>query len=113
MTDALRRDVDKRHSCAFGRYPTPVGRLSPLSTDRSELWVKRDDLTNPEYGGNKVRKLERLLARALERGARRIVTVGAAGSHHVLATAIFGRRVGLEVEAVLVPQPGTGHAAEV
>jgi 1-aminocyclopropane-1-carboxylate deaminase/D-cysteine desulfhydrase-like pyridoxal-dependent ACC family enzyme len=110
MSNALRRAVA---SPPFGRYPTPVERVAPLSTDRSELWVKRDDRTNPEYGGNKVRKLERLLADALARGARRVVTVGAAGSHHVLATAIFGRQVGLEVEAVLVPQPRTEHAVDV
>ena len=116
MNDALRRAgvaVTAPPSCAFGRYPTPVELLALLSTERSRLWVKRDDRTSPEYGGNKVRKLERLLARALERGARRVVTVGAAGSHHVLATTIFGRKVGLEVEAVLVPQPRTEHVSDV
>lgn len=76
-----------------------------------ELWVKRDDQTNSECGGNKVRKLERLLARA--RGSRRLVTIGAVGSHHVLATAYFGRRLGFEIEAVLFPQPSTEHALEV
>jgi 1-aminocyclopropane-1-carboxylate deaminase/D-cysteine desulfhydrase-like pyridoxal-dependent ACC family enzyme len=95
----------------LGRYPTPVDRL--LTRGKSELWVKRDDLSHPDYGGNKVRKLEGLLAELHARGTRRIVTVGAAGSHHVLATTYFGRRAGLDVEAVLVPQPRTEHAAEV
>jgi 1-aminocyclopropane-1-carboxylate deaminase/D-cysteine desulfhydrase-like pyridoxal-dependent ACC family enzyme len=113
VNDALRREVGPANLAALGRYPTPVEHLSALSTEHSDLWVKRDDLTNPEYGGNKVRKLEHLLARALSRGAERIVTVGAAGSHHVLATAHFGARAGLEVHAILVPQPGTPHAAEV
>jgi 1-aminocyclopropane-1-carboxylate deaminase/D-cysteine desulfhydrase-like pyridoxal-dependent ACC family enzyme len=94
----------------LGRYPTPVQRLSSLSTDRCELWVKRDDLTNDVYGGNKVRKLEHILARARERSARRIVTFGAAGSHHVLATTIHGRRAGLEIAAILTPQPRNEHA---
>ena len=62
------------------------------------------------YGGNKVRKLERLLGAAAGGGAERIVTVGAVGSHHVLATAVFARRMGIGVDAVLVPQPRTGHA---
>jgi 1-aminocyclopropane-1-carboxylate deaminase/D-cysteine desulfhydrase-like pyridoxal-dependent ACC family enzyme len=75
--------------------------------------VKRDDLTNPVYGGNKVRKLEGVLGEVLARGYERIVTVGATGSHHVLATTYFGLRAGLEVEAVLVPQPETEHAREV
>jgi 1-aminocyclopropane-1-carboxylate deaminase/D-cysteine desulfhydrase-like pyridoxal-dependent ACC family enzyme len=83
------------------------------STPPSELWVKRDDLTHDVYGGNKVRKLEWLLAEAKARGVKRVVTIGAAGSHHVLATTYFGRRAGLEVEAVLVPQPATPHVLEV
>lgn len=95
----------------LGRYPTPVERL--LTRGKSELWVKRDNLTNGAYGGNKVRKLEGILAELRARGVRRLVTVGAAGSHHVLATAYFGRRIGLEVEAVLVPQPRTGHAVDI
>ena len=94
----------------IGRYPTPVHRLDLLSTDRCELWVKRDDLTSEAYGGNKVRKLEHILVRARELSARRIVTFGAAGSHHVLATTLHGRRAGFEVAAILTPQHRTEHA---
>jgi D-cysteine desulfhydrase len=98
---------------ALGHFPTPVERLDALGATDTELWVKRDDRTNDGYGGNKVRKLEWLLADARARGARRLVTVGAAGSHHVLATTYFGTREGFEVEAVLVPQPRTDHVVEV
>jgi len=98
----------------LGFYPTPVQPLAALSARGCELWVKRDDQTHPECGGSKVRKLERLLApHAPHRGSRRLVTVGAAGSHHVLASAYFGRRLGLDVEGVLFPQPSTQHALEV
>ena len=62
------------------------------------------------YGGNKVRKLERLFEDALAHKKRRIVTVGAAGSHQVLATAIYGKELGFDVAAVLVAQVGTDHA---
>lgn len=89
----------------LGRYPTPVAPLASLSTPGSALWIKRDDLTSPIYGGNKLRKLERLLNDARQNGARRLVTVGAVGSHHVLATGIFGAALGLRVEAVLLPRP--------
>lgn len=88
----------------IGTYPTPIERVD------GNLWIKRDDLVSPIYGGNKVRKLERLLADAEAQGKRRIVTIGAAGSHHVLATTVFGTKAGFEVEAVLVPQQGTDHA---
>jgi 1-aminocyclopropane-1-carboxylate deaminase/D-cysteine desulfhydrase-like pyridoxal-dependent ACC family enzyme len=96
----------------IGRYPTPVQRFGSLALAGSELWVKRDDLTHDAYGGNKVRKLERILARARERSARRIVTFGAAGSHHVLAMTLHGRRAGFDVAAVLTPQHRTLHATD-
>lgn len=87
----------------IGLYPTPIER-------RGSLWIKRDDLVAARYGGNKVRKLERLLDDAIAHKKRRIVTIGAGGSHQVLATAIYGKEAGFEVEAVLVAQPGTDHA---
>ena len=98
---------------SLGHYPTPVEPIPALSAPGCTLWVKRDDLTHDVYGGNKVRKLEHLLEHARARGARRLVTVGAVGSHHVLATTYFGGKAGFEVEAVLVPQPGNEHVIEV
>jgi 1-aminocyclopropane-1-carboxylate deaminase/D-cysteine desulfhydrase-like pyridoxal-dependent ACC family enzyme len=79
---------------------------------RGELWIKDDGDTAAPYGGNKVRKLEYVLAAALARGARRIVTFGAGGSHHVLATTLYARSVGLATAAVLWPQPWTAHAED-
>ena len=102
MTDALPRIV-------LGTWPTPVQRLEVLCSDQCALWVKRDDASHPLYGGNKVRKLEYLLGAARARGATRIVTIGAAGSHHVLATTVHAKQAGLPVAAILVPQPVTPH----
>ncbi len=95
----------------IGTYPTAVEHLAGLSTPTCDLWVKRDDQTHPGYGGNKVRKLEHLVAEAQRRGARRIVTIGAAGSHHVLATTLHAGRAGLGVAAILMHQPWSAHAA--
>lgn len=101
----------------LGHYPTPISALTNAEAAAGlragSLYCKRDDLTSDVYGGNKVRKLERLLEEARARGAKKIVTAGAVGSHHVLATAIFGRRAGFAVEAVLAPQTATPHAEEV
>jgi len=91
---------------------TPVERLAAFSTPATNLWVKRDDLTHPLYGGNKVRKLAHILREAKERGFSKLITIGAAGSHHVLATTIFGEQAGFSVEAVLVPQPTHPHVEE-
>ena len=93
----------------LGLYPTPVEYAAKLSSPSCRLWVKRDDLCHPVYGGNKVRKLEYLLAKALHKKAKRIVTFGAAGSHHVLATAYHAQRLGIKVAAILTPQPDSDH----
>ncbi|MDB5216278.1 MAG: Bifunctional protein: zinc-containing alcohol dehydrogenase [Myxococcaceae bacterium] len=88
----------------LGSYPTPVSRIG------ERLWVKRDDLTSALYGGNKVRKLELLLGAARDAGKTRILTLGAVGSHQVVATALYGAREGFVVDAILVPQPSSPHA---
>lgn len=96
----------------LGSYPTPLRKVElPLPAD-GELWLKDDGQSALLYGGNKVRKLERLLALAQRQGAKRLLTIGAAGSHHVLATCVFGARLGLRTCAVLTPQPWTAHAED-
>lgn len=95
--------------------PTPVARLKTLENrvGADSLWVKRDDLTSPRYGGNKVRKLEWLLAGAVEAGAERVLTVGCVGSHHVLATAVFAQKLDLAVDAIQFPAPLSAAARRV
>lgn len=86
--------------------PSPVVHAAALgdAVGAPALYVKQDDAYAPQYGGNKVRKLEFLLGRALEDGARTVMTFGAAGSNHALATALYARQVGLHPVALLVPQ---------
>ena len=72
------RDGTAAGRMPIGSFPTALELAPSLSAPGFELWVKRDDRTNALYGGNKVRKLERVLAEVLARGATRIVTVGAA-----------------------------------
>jgi D-cysteine desulfhydrase len=71
--------------------------------------LKRDDVSGRAYGGNKVRKLEFLLGQALAEKRRAVITFGAVGSNHVRATAVYGAQVGLQVHAVLAPQPRTPY----
>jgi D-cysteine desulfhydrase len=92
--------------------PTPVEPLHLAGVPDGALFVKRDDRSNPVYGGNKPRKLELTLGAAQARGARRLVTTGGIGTHHGLATAIFGRAVGMSTTVVVVPQPVTDHVRE-
>lgn len=97
----------------LGDWPTPVTRLASPPGFDGTLWMKRDDLSSSLYGGNKVRKLEYLLADAHRKGARRLITTGVVGSHHCLATAVHGRAQGLPTSLVLFPQPDTAHARAV
>ena len=73
----------------FAHLPTPVEPLPRLSTELAgpNLFVKRDDLTGLAFGGNKIRKLEYLLAEAQSHGARTIITAGAVQSNHCRQTA--------------------------
>lgn len=98
----------------LANLPTPVERASKLEQELGvdELWIKRDDLSGSLYGGNKTRKLELLYGKALRDHRGWVVTTGAWGSHHVLATTILGRKLGIRVCAVLVPQPPTAHVLE-
>ena len=96
---------------AIGNLPTNVEPLEALSSRLGvEVWAKREDQSGPIYGGNKVRKLEFLLGEALSRGSGRVLTVGTWGSHHVLATALYSRVLGLQCHALLYPQYMTPHA---
>jgi len=94
--------------------PTPVSSASvDVDGNRHDLLVKRDDLTATAYGGNKVRKLEYVLRRAADRGAKRIATFGAVGSNHAVATALYAKQRGFECTSLLSHQslkPGLGRA---
>ncbi len=86
----------------LARLPTPVHEAVLPGTGR--LLIKRDDVSGVPYGGNKVRKLEFLLGRAMAAGADAVITFGAAGSNHALATAIYAKLLGLRCHSMLVPQ---------
>lgn len=94
--------------------PTPISAEHALAQrwQLRGLWVKRDDLSSPVYGGSKVRNLEFFFGKALAEGATGVATMGPLGSHQVLATATFGRLHGLATRALLTPQPAV-HEAEL
>lgn len=86
----------------LARLSTPLVKLNRLSDElKKEVWVKRDDLTEHGCSGNKIRKLEYLLADAVASGATHIITAGAVQSNHCRATAIAAASLGLECELIL------------
>ncbi len=87
----------------FGNFPTPLQKLDSLGRQfsRNNLYVKCDNCSGDLYGGNKVRKLEYLLADAQKQKAKRLITSGFIGSNHALATALYGIKYGFNVTLTL------------
>ncbi len=90
----------------FALLPTPLEMLPRLSAELGgpKILVKRDDLTGIAFGGNKIRKLEFLLAEAQAHGARTILTAGAIQSNHCRQTAAACARLGFSCRLVLSGQ---------
>lgn len=100
----------RRHP--LGHFPTPVDDLPRLGRSLGvSLFVKRDDSTGPGGGGNKVRKLEFLLAAAVHDKRDIVLTAGALQSNHARITAAAAARLGLMCELVLTtPEAALGAA---
>jgi D-cysteine desulfhydrase len=98
---------------ALAHLPTPLWRSDALDAlIGAAVWVKRDDMTAGAEAGNKVRKLEYLLADALERGASTVITCGGIQSNHARATALLAAQLGLGCVLFLrTPTPSLAPAA--
>jgi D-cysteine desulfhydrase len=88
---------------SLARLPTPLQPLDRLSTELGgpRIWLKRDDLTDTAASGNKLRKLEFTVARALEEKATVLITCGGVQSNHCRATALVARQLGLTCHLLL------------
>ena len=97
MSDLLDR-LQNYPKAPLALLPTPLQPLNNFGPylGGPELWMKRDDLTGLEGGGNKTRKLEYLVGDAIARGADTLVTVGAIQSNHTRQTAAAAARAGLK-----------------
>lgn len=82
--------------------PTPLHNMEQLSEQLGvEIFFKRDDFTGSELSGNKVRKLEFLLAEAKAQGADTVLTCGGSQSNHCRATALAAVKAGLDSLLIL------------
>lgn len=100
----------------LARKQTPLQKMERLSEELGvEIFFKRDDLTGCELSGNKIRKLEFLLADARAKGADTLITCGGAQSNHCRATAFaaasagFGSTLLLRTEDPTNPPPSHGN----
>ena len=80
----------------LGVLPTPIQKLENISRILgTNVYIKRDDMTGIGLGGNKVRKLEFLLADAKNKGAEIVFTTGGAQSNHAMLTAACCKKLGM------------------
>lgn len=81
---------------SLGVFPTPIQKLDNISRILgTQVYVKRDDMTGLGLGGNKVRKLEYLLAEAKAQGTQVVFTTGGAQSNHAMLTAAAAKKLGM------------------
>ncbi len=90
---------------SFGRLPTPLYKLEAASRRfGKDIYIKRDDMTGVALGGNKIRKLEFLLADAKGKGVEVVFTTGGPQSNHAMLTAACAARIGMKAILVLKKQ---------
>jgi L-cysteate sulfo-lyase len=88
--------------------PTPLEPMKRLTEALGgpNLWVKRDDCTGLASGGNKTRKLEYLMAEALQLGADTVITQGATQSNHARQTVAIAAKLGMQSHLILEDRTG-------
>jgi len=87
----------------LANLPTPIEKLERLSAEWGgpEIYVKRDDLTGMALSGNKIRKLEFVIAEAKAEGADLLITCGGIQSNHARTTAVAATKLGMKSYLVL------------
>ncbi len=95
-------DDFKRHPLLFGPSPVhPLPRLSAFLGSGVEIWAKREDCNSGiAFGGNKVRKLEYLVADAIEQGCDTLVSIGGIQSNHTRAVTGVAAHAGMKAVTV-------------
>lgn len=104
------KNINELPRVSLGVFPTPFYLLENISAKYGKrIWVKRDDLCGVALGGNKVRKLEFLLAEAKKQGCDTVITTGGAQSNHAMLTAACAARLGLGCMLLLKKRGVTEH----
>ena len=93
----------------LGHFPTPLEAMPNLTKllGGPKLYIKRDDCTGLSSGGNKTRKLEFLMADALQKGCDTVITQGAIQSNHARQTAAAAAKLGMKCRILLENRTGS------
>lgn len=114
---------DHKNNYLFRRFPFLKGYLPYVDLGLNPpSFYTLDDYPNasivstghisPSYGGNKSYRLEFLLADAISKDKKHVITIGSTGSNHCVATAVFSQKLGLKCTTVLCNQPYNRHVKE-
>ena len=87
----------------LGYYPTPIEKMDNLAKalGTGDLYIKRDDMTGPAFGGNKTRKLEYLIRDAIDKGCTAVITYGGPQTNHGRTTVGAAVKYGLKPILIL------------
>ena len=88
----------------LGEYPTPLQEMPHLAAkhgNKIKMWIKRDDTTGPAFGGNKTRKLEYVMADAIDKGCTAMLTYGGPQTNHGRTTVAAAIHCGMKPILVL------------
>ncbi len=96
---------------SLGEFPSDIEKMKNMGNAHgfSDLYIKRDDRNSQIYGGNKIRKLEYMLADAKAKKKKTLVTLGGVGSNQVLATGLFGGEHGFKTTGIMLHHPNSEH----
>ncbi|KAL8457159.1 hypothetical protein ACS0TY_035126 [Phlomoides rotata] len=90
------------HIFSLGHFPTPIHKWNlPNLPNNTHVYLKRDDLSGLQLSGNKVRKLEFLLAEAVAQGSDCVITIGGIQSNQCRATAVAAKYLNLDCFLIL------------
>ena len=104
------KNINDLPRVSLGVFPTPFYKLESISAKYGKnIWIKRDDMCGVALGGNKVRKLEFLLADAKAQGCDTVFTTGGAQSNHAMLTAACAARLGMKCILILKKRGVTEH----
>ena len=104
------KNINDLPRVSLGVFPTPFYKLESISAKYGKnIWIKRDYMCGVALGGNKVRKLEFLLADAKAQGCDTVFTTGGAQSNHAMLTAACAARLGMKCILILKKRGVTEH----
>jgi D-cysteine desulfhydrase family pyridoxal phosphate-dependent enzyme len=89
---------------SLANFMTPVERCDQIQKEfpgSPQIYIKRDDSTGFLIGGNKIRKLEYVMADVAKEKAATLLTIGSVQSNHARVTAMVARRLGLKCILIL------------